>query len=65
MSTKERQISEFDPVADKILNSIPRNLVQAQYGTREQMQVMLWFAVKLKLYDAVDYIENSYFKDNP
>ncbi len=60
----KQHISEFDPAVYKILCGLPKDLPQAQYGTMEQMQVLYSFARKLKLYDAMDYIENSYFKDN-
>jgi hypothetical protein len=59
-----RRISEFDPAADRILKAIPKDLPQAQYSTWEQMHVVHEFARKLKLYDALDYLDNSFFKDN-
>ncbi len=53
-----KELRELDEAAyDALYSFWP--IDQAQYGTREQLEVLMLFAIKLGLYDAHDHIKKS------
>lgn len=53
-STENKSI---DPILDDIIKRIPPIENQAQYDTNTQLQYLIKFANKTKLYDAADIIQ--------
>lgn len=54
------KIEDLDLMAAKLIKSIPEDLPQAQYSTRDQLEVLMELARKLKLYDAYDLMKRTF-----
>jgi hypothetical protein len=50
-------IYDYDPVAAKVIGSIPLDIPQAQYSTHDQLIVLYELARRLKLYDGMAVVQ--------
>jgi hypothetical protein len=57
-----KRVKDCDGFAAKLIESIPRNIPQAQYPTLDQISVLMELARKLKMYDAYDLMNRTFFK---
>jgi hypothetical protein len=51
------ELNQVDSWAARVLDSIPEADEQAQYSLTDQLAVLREFARKLKLYDAMEFLE--------
>jgi hypothetical protein len=53
------ELNQVDSWAARVLDSIPEADEQAQYSLTDQLAVLREFARKLKLYDAMEFLEGK------
>jgi hypothetical protein len=57
-----KTVKDMDVYAAKLIDSIPNEIVQAQYPTLDQIYVLMELARKLKMYDAYDLLDKTFFR---
>jgi hypothetical protein len=57
-----KTVKDLDSYVEKLIDSIPNEIVQAQYPTMDQIFVLMELARKLKMYDAYDLLDKTFFR---
>jgi hypothetical protein len=55
------KLEDLDPTVVALLDLVPKDLPQAQYSTKDQLFVLILFARRLKLYDALELLRKYHF----